>query len=58
MNKFKVGDTVRDKKSGVVGKIISDSSFANMYRIDAGEYCVWVDYVDAEKVEVVVDEDE
>lgn len=56
MNDIKVGDTVRDKKTGVVGKVISDSSYANMYRIDAGEYCVWVDYADAEKVEVVVDE--
>lgn len=53
MNNINVGDTIRNKKTGVVGTVISDSSYADMYRIDTGEYCVWVDYVDAEKVEVV-----
>lgn len=53
MNEINVGDTIRNKRTGVVGTVISDSSYADMYRIDAGEYCVWVDYVDAEKVEVV-----
>lgn len=53
MNDIKVRDTIRDKKTGVVGTVISDSPYVNMYRIDTGEYCVWVDYADAEKVEVV-----
>ena len=53
MININVGDTIRDKKTGAVGKVISDSSYVNMYRIDTGEYCVWVDYVDAEKVEAV-----
>lgn len=59
MNKFKIGDTIRNKKTGVVGRVINDSSFANMYRIDVGWGIVLeVDYDDAEKVEVVEDEDE
>lgn len=56
MSEIKVGDTIRDKKTGVVGTVISDSSYVNMYRINTGEYCVWVDHADAEKVEVIEDE--
>lgn len=36
MNNIKVGDTIRNKKTGVVCTVISDSSYANMYRIDTG----------------------
>ena len=56
MNEINVGDTIRNKKTGVIGKVISDSSFIDMYRVDTGEHCEWVEYKDAEKVEVTEDE--
>lgn len=56
MNDINVGDTIRNKETGVIGKVISDSSFIDMYRVDTGENCEWMEYKDVEKVKVIEDE--
>lgn len=47
---LEVGTRVRDKNTGAVGTVISVSDFVDLYRVDIGTECIWLD---AERIEVI-----
>lgn len=53
MIKIKVGDTIRDKKTGVIGTVMNDSPSMGMYYVAIGECREWISYENAEKAVMI-----